>query len=234
MGDADRSAASGARLATVTSLVQRRIENQRSIRQFVEAPGGELGNEVAPHRDSGGADVQRPRDGCLASEVGDGGLFAHASMLSIPSAEAQPCLANASLSLLYMSSQAWKRCETLAERLQWSIEHAGVSQADLAGHLKISTAAMSEWFTGKVKNPKLRNIFLAARFCKVYSWWLAIGEGTPFDEGSSQFDGISGQDLLIAKELSELDDRSLRETIGQIIAARRAAAAEPAQKKRKS
>ena len=222
------------RLATVTSLVGRRIERQRALGQFGEAPGGQLRNELTPHSDSSSADAQGSRELGLAPEMSNGSLFVHADKLNMLSVETQPCLVSASLSLLCMSSQAWKRCETLAERLQWSIEHAKISQADLAAHLKISTAAMSEWFTGKVKNPKLRNIFLAAQFCKVHSWWLAIGEGTPFDGINPKFEGISGQDLLIAKELSELDDRSLRETVGELIAARRAAIGEQVQKKRKT
>lgn len=224
---------SGARLATVTSLVLRRIKRELAVREVVQPTSGELGNEVRPDSNGSGADLQCPGDIGLATEVSHHSVLAHTAKLSMPSNETQPCLAHGSLSLLYMSSQAWKRCKTLAERLQWSIEHAGKSQADLATNLGISTAGMSEWFTGKVKNPKLHNIFKASQYCKVYGWWLAIGEGTPYDGIGSEFDGISGQDLLIAKDLSQLDDKGLRDTVTEVIAAKRAAMGEQEQKKRK-
>lgn len=219
---------------TVTSLVDRRVKLQGALRQVVKTPGGQLGNDLAPNSHCGGTDPKGSGDVRLGFEVSDGGLFEHNAKLSMPSLEMQPCLASQSLSLLYMSSQAWKRCETLADRLAWAIEHANVSQADLAAHLKISTAAMSEWFTGKVKNPKLKNIHRAAQFCKVYGWWLAIGEGSPYDGIGAEFEGISGQDLLIAKGLSQLADSDLRGTVQELISARKANQEEKSQKKRKA
>lgn len=230
----DAHLSASAAFATVTSLVDRRVKSKLSIGQIVEPPGGELRDDLAPNRNSSRADAESPGDVCLALEVSNCGVFKHGHKLSIPSLQMQPYLATPSLSLLYMSSQAWKRCENLADRLAWSIQHAKVSQAELAGHLKISTAAMSEWFTGKVKNPKLKNIHQAAQFCKVHSWWLAIGDGTPYDGIDSQFDGISGQDLLIAKGLTELADNGLRGTVQELIAARKTSQVEKTHKKRKA
>ncbi|HTD90923.1 MAG TPA: hypothetical protein VK663_09690 [Burkholderiales bacterium] len=133
-----------------------------------------------------------------------------------------------------MKNQLWKNCRNFAERIQWAIDQEGVTQADLAKHLKISTAGMSEWFTGITKNPKLLNARRAAQFCKVSSWWLAIGEGSPYDGIDSEYDGISGHDLLIAKGLSEVDDSGLRGTVEELIAARKATQGEKSQKKRKA
>jgi transcriptional regulator with XRE-family HTH domain len=226
--------ASGSALASVTSLVDRRVKLQNSSGEIVKLPRRQLGDNLTPYSHSSSADIQGSSNLGLASEMSNGGLFSHTSKLSMPSSEMQPYLVNVSLSLLNMSSQAWKRCETLADRLQWSIEHANVSQASLAVHLKISSAALSEWFTSKVKNPKLKNIYKAAQFCKVNSWWLAIGEGSPYDGIDSQFDGISGQDLIIAKGLSELADNSLRGTVQELIAARKTAQEENIHKKRKA
>lgn len=217
------------------TLVVRSIEPQLSACQVVQFPSRKLRNHVPPQGNSSRADPQGSGNVGLAPEMSHGGVFSHGDKLSMPSNEMQPYLAPQQLSLVSMSSQAWKRCETLADRLQWAIDHAGISQADLSDHLKISSAAMSEWFTGKVKNPKLRNIRRAAQFCKVHSWWLAIGEGSPYDGIDTEFDGISGQDLIIAKGLSDLADNGLRGTVEELIAARRnAQEEEKVQKKRKA
>ena len=67
---------------------------------------------------------------------------------------------------------------TFTERLNVALKQAdGVSQADLARHCGVSTASVSNWFTGITKSLRGDNLLQVANALGVSPAWLASGQG---------------------------------------------------------
>lgn len=115
--------------------------------------------------------------------------------------------------------EAWDS-DLFEVRLAWALAKSKVSQSRLADHCKVSSAAVSKWMHGHTKDLKMDNIFAAAEVCAVNARWLATNKGTPLDGINAAFAGISGGDIQLAKRLSEVDDRGLRSTVSELIAAK--------------
>lgn len=70
--------------------------------------------------------------------------------------------------------------QTLAERLQAALDRRPeLSQAGLARACGISTASVSNWFTGDTLTLKAKNARLAASYLGCSRDWLETGVGTP-------------------------------------------------------
>ena len=79
--------------------------------------------------------------------------------------------------------------QTLSERLQYAMQLANVSQADLARKTGAKGSSVSNWISGKTKNLKGNNLVLTAELLGVRTDWLASGTGPmrlswPFDQFS--------------------------------------------------
>jgi transcriptional regulator with XRE-family HTH domain len=159
-------------------------------------------------------------------EVRDDIRLEHESMLTIVSSTTQPCIARLPLTLVDMKD--WKDCKDLGERLAWSLERSQVSRAQLAEACGVSTAAISKWLSNDTKNLKSENLFTAAELCVVNAKWLATGRDTPFTGIPAAYTQIAGPDLQIARELSELGDKKLRDVISELIKSKQSAAQERA------
>lgn len=66
---------------------------------------------------------------------------------------------------------------TLAERLQWAMERAGVKPAQLARARNVKPPSVSDWLNGKTKSLKFDSATLAAAVLHVNARWLADGKG---------------------------------------------------------
>lgn len=66
---------------------------------------------------------------------------------------------------------------TLAERLQESIKEAEISQAEIARACGIKPPSVADWFSGKTKNLKGKNLVIVAQLLNVSESWLADGVG---------------------------------------------------------
>ena len=67
--------------------------------------------------------------------------------------------------------------KTLSERLEAARVAAGVSQADIARAAGVSTASVSDWFSGATKSLKTKSAMATARFLGVSLDWLTTGQG---------------------------------------------------------
>ena len=67
--------------------------------------------------------------------------------------------------------------KTLRERLEWALDHAKISQAELARQAHITRGAVSLWFNGTTKTLEGENLTRAAAALKVNPHWLATDEG---------------------------------------------------------
>ena len=65
----------------------------------------------------------------------------------------------------------------LAERLLKAMEHAGLSQADLARACDVKPPSVNGWLSGKAKFLRGENLLKAAAALGVNQKWLATGEG---------------------------------------------------------
>lgn len=70
--------------------------------------------------------------------------------------------------------------QTLAERLQSALDrNSSLSQADLARACGISSASVSNWFTGETKSLRGKNARAAAAYLNCSRDWLETGIGSP-------------------------------------------------------
>ncbi len=67
--------------------------------------------------------------------------------------------------------------KTLAERLQWAIDQAGLKKIDLAKACGVSRGAVTHWFNGNTQKLEGSNLTNAARATYVNAHWLATGAG---------------------------------------------------------
>ncbi|RZT91163.1 transcriptional regulator with XRE-family HTH domain [Advenella incenata] len=67
--------------------------------------------------------------------------------------------------------------QNLSERLRYAMQHADISQSDLARKTGAKRSSVSNWASGKTKNLKGKNLVLAAELLCVKSEWLATGQG---------------------------------------------------------
>lgn len=207
----------GRRLATVTSIVEFRAKLQRAAGDSLDVVSGSLGNDVWPLGDSSPADIQRSSNVHRLFEVGDDVTFEHGSMLTIVPIAKQPCLAAEPVTLVSMN---WQDCNNLGERLQWAMDKAGVTRADLAAACNVSTVAVGKWINNDSKNLRMENLFTAADLCLVSAKWLGTGAGNPGSGISAIYADVSGPDLQIAKDMTKLDDKNLRNMVRDLITAR--------------
>jgi len=90
---------------------------------------------------------------------------------------------------------------TLAERLQESIGDAKVTQADIARACHIKPPSVADWFSGKTKNLKGKNLVIVAQLLNVSESWLADGVGPkqrtagrwPFSTPFSDYEGLDAE-----------------------------------------
>lgn len=139
-------------------------------------------------------------------------------MLTIVPCKTQPWLSSNSLTLINMKD--WHVCKSLGERLEWALERASVSRAALADACGTSTVSVGKWVNDNTKNMRMANLFTVARLCMANAEWLGTGEGSPTIGIPSIYQDIAGPDLQIARELTKLDDKKLRATIKELIAAK--------------
>jgi SOS-response transcriptional repressor LexA len=66
---------------------------------------------------------------------------------------------------------------TLAERLEAARAAAQVSQADIARAAGVSTASVSDWFSGATKSLKTKSAIATAKLLNVSVEWLTTGQG---------------------------------------------------------
>ncbi len=62
--------------------------------------------------------------------------------------------------------------KTLAERIRLAARRRGVEQADFVRALGVSSATVSNWFTGEIKSLKDQNLLGVAAFLRVSPDWL--------------------------------------------------------------
>lgn len=67
---------------------------------------------------------------------------------------------------------------TLADRLTWAMNEAGVSQADLARACGVKPPSVHGWLSGKSKFLRGENLLKAASTLNVNQQWLATGDGS--------------------------------------------------------
>lgn len=215
------------RLASVSSIVEFRAKLQRTAGETLKVVSGRLGNDIGPLSNSGTTDPQSPSNVHRLFEVRDHITFEHDSMLTIVHAHAQPYLAGQSVTLVSMN---WQDCKTLGDRLQWAMDKAKVTRANLASACGVSTVSVGKWVNNDSKNMKMENLFTAAELCLVNAKWLGTGQGTPSAGITAIYTDVSGPDLQIARDLSKLDDKNLRGVIRELIVARQTATADKSKK----
>jgi SOS-response transcriptional repressor LexA len=93
---------------------------------------------------------------------------------------------------------------TLAERLQWAIDRAGIKKIDLAKACGVSRGAVSQWFNGSTKSLEGTNLTNAAKATGVNPHWLATGLGARIP--LSRDDVIEGLRLSSVSANSENDE----------------------------
>lgn len=67
--------------------------------------------------------------------------------------------------------------KTLAERIEFAMKRAGVSQADLVRVTGAKSSSVSNWVHGRTKNLKGANLAAAAQLLGVREAWLGAGVG---------------------------------------------------------
>lgn len=114
-------------------------------------------------------------------------------------------LNNENASTLNTQSFSLLTMKTLAERLQWAIDQAGIKKIDLANACGISRGAVSQWFNGSTLSLEGSNLTNAAKVTGVNPHWLATGTGArkaeQFPAGISNVEpgpDISGKVPLIS------------------------------------
>ena len=79
--------------------------------------------------------------------------------------------------------------ETFGGRLQWAIDEAGISPAELARALGLTSTAISKLRHGTSKSMSPHNLFRAAWVLGVDPYWLATGRGSPGRNGVKERHG---------------------------------------------
>lgn len=104
---------------------------------------------------------------------------------------------------------------TLAERLQQAMTKRRVaSQAEVARACKVSTASVSDWFSGETKTLGPKSARLAAEFFGCDRDWLAYGLGVPaWREDFKAAEPPTGYEARSAKSLDDA-----LELLGQALA----------------
>ncbi len=67
----------------------------------------------------------------------------------------------------------------LTDRIRVARKQAGLSQADVAKALRLSSSAVSQWEQGLSKNIRLSHFFALARLLRQDPQWLATGQVFP-------------------------------------------------------
>lgn len=95
--------------------------------------------------------------------------------------------------------------QTLAERLQAALDrNPALSQAELARACGVSSASVSNWFTGETKTLRAKNLRHAAHYLGCSRDWLETGLGTPgWTESQHSNEGVAT--ALVAQEVSQSD-----------------------------
>lgn len=96
---------------------------------------------------------------------------------------------------------------SFTERLAKAIEASGVTQRQLATHLGISEAAVSQLVSGRSKQMAAENAARTARLCGVSTYWLSTGVGPMRPAGSSP---IAAK---LAEDFDRLVPQGLRERV---------------------
>lgn len=68
--------------------------------------------------------------------------------------------------------------KTLAERLQWAIDQAGIKKTELARACGVTRGAVSQWFNGGTLSLEGSNLTNAAKATGINPHWLATGTGS--------------------------------------------------------
>lgn len=66
---------------------------------------------------------------------------------------------------------------TLKDRLAAAFDPSKHSQAELSRAARVSTASVSDWFSGETKTLKAEPLLRAAAYLGVSPYWLGMGEG---------------------------------------------------------
>lgn len=133
-------------------------------------------NDGAPLADSGGADLQRPRDIRGILKVIDNVRLEHGPSVTVVTTRMQPHLKTGVLTSVYMD-----KLETLADRLNSAIEQIEketgdkITPSDLARSCSVSPAAVSKWLDGSTKKLSADNYASASRALGVREEWLRTG-----------------------------------------------------------
>lgn len=128
---------------------------------------------------------------------------------------------------------------TVAERVKYAMDKAGIQPAGLAKAAGISRSAVSQWVRGETKTIKAKNLLAIANFLKVRFEWLETGAGPMSADGENvteflqtdrlesgslegpimfQDDGSIGKLLtLLEKHRDELNDFRIVPVVGKIL-----------------
>jgi transcriptional regulator with XRE-family HTH domain len=129
----------------------------------------ELGDHQSPLADSGGTDLQRPRDIRGALIVINNGLLKHRPSLTAVHMQVQPQFTTRVLTSVHMDTLS-----TLEGRLRNAMAKAGTSASDLARECDVSPVAVGKWLKGgKMKADSLAK---ASRALGVRDEWLRTGK----------------------------------------------------------
>lgn len=85
------------------------------------------------------------------------------------------------------------------ERIRRARTAAGLNQTELAAHIGVTRAAVSQWELGTTKSPNPKNIFAIAEVTGFSPQWLATGEG-PEKLKDGDFPFYNDADILINLE----------------------------------
>jgi transcriptional regulator with XRE-family HTH domain len=88
--------------------------------------------------------------------------------------------------------------DRLCDRLKTARLHAGLSQAELAARIGVSSGAVGQWETGKT-NPSNANMRSAADVLSVSGEWLSHGRGEMTQSAPAKIRGAEGERIEVAK-----------------------------------
>ncbi|MEL6710126.1 MAG: helix-turn-helix transcriptional regulator [Pseudomonadota bacterium] len=113
----------------------------------------------------------------------------------------------------------------LEERIFEARRDAGIKASNLARHVGVTSAAVSRWEKGQVKNLRMEHLFSIAKLLDVDPEWLATGRGHKKRhrtqqqrdvEDKNRFDQLDQEEQLLVniyRRLSQASRASLKQAL---------------------